>query len=265
MKRTLRLDIVEACLVAGFVAMPAFLAGGHHVGRQLQPFLSRGVDELQPLVQRFGRDKHSQHGEEWIIRDYFNDARGGVFVDVGANHYQRNSNSYYLETKLGWRGIAVEPQTKFASDYAKYRPNTVFVPLFVSDASDHEVTMYVPSKDLIASVDRSFVEHEGGKDAKEVHVQTATLDDILARHAIDRIDFLSVDVELHEPQVLRGLSIDRFKPRLVCIESHAPVRQQILDYFAAHDYALLGKYLRADAENLWFAPHTPSEIAQRAN
>jgi FkbM family methyltransferase len=253
-KRIPRIDVVEACLLAGFVGVFAFLGGRYYTGRELQPLLSRGAAELLPLAERFGRDKNSRYGEEWIIRDYFNDQRDGVFVDVGANHHQRESNSYYLETKLGWRGIAVEPQTKFAADYARHRPKTIFVPLFVSDKSDHVVTMYVPGNDLIASTDKSFVEHEGGKDAKEVRVKTATLDDILTRHGIDQIDFLSVDVELHEPEVLRGFSIDRFRPRLACVESHAPVRQQILDHFAAHDYAVLGKYLRADPENLWFAP-----------
>lgn len=63
-----------------------------------------------------------------------------------------------------------------------------------------------------------------------------------------------MDIELHEPQALNGFSIDRFRPRLVAIESHAAVRQQILDYFAKHGYVVIGKYLRADTENLWFAP-----------
>jgi hypothetical protein len=43
-------------------------------------------------------------------------------------------------------------------------------------------------------------------------------------------------------------------PRLVCIEAHPQVRQPILDYFAAHDYVIVGKGLRMDTENLWFAP-----------
>jgi FkbM family methyltransferase len=185
MKRIPRLDVIEACLLAGFIGLLGFLAGRQYTGWELQPLLSRGAAELLPFAERFGRDKNSRYGEEWIIRDYFNDAREGVFVDVGANHFQRESNSYYLETKLGWRGIAVEPQTKFAADYTQHRPKTIFVPLFVSDKSDHVVTMYVPGNDLIASADKSFVEHEGGKDTKEVQVKTATLDDILSRHAIE--------------------------------------------------------------------------------
>jgi hypothetical protein len=71
---------------------------------------------------------------------------------------------------------------------------------------------------------------------------------------ITRIEFLSMDIELHEPAALRGFAIARPSPRLVCIEAHPQVRQPILDYFAAHDYVIVGKGLRMDTENLWFAP-----------
>jgi hypothetical protein len=62
---------------------------------------------------------------------------------------------------------------------------------------------------------------------------------------------------------LRGFDIKRFKPSLVCIEGLSPVRQQILDYFARNGYALVGKYMWVDLENLYFAP-LPEATAQAA-
>ena len=222
----------------------------------MQPFLSRGNTELQRYSERFGPQRNSRYGEEWLIRDYFNDERNGVFVDVGANHYRRESNTYYLESVLGWSGIAIEPQVKFAGDYAKHRPRTKFIPLFVSDASNRTATLYVPDNDLVASATREFAEEVS--EARAISVNTTTLDDILDRSGITRIDFMSIDIELHEPQALRGFSIERFKPRLICVEGHLPVRQQLLDYFTSHGYSVVGRYLRADSENLWFAPQTGS-------
>src|SRR5687768_18188365 len=52
---------------------------------------------------RYGPDHYTEREEEWMIRDYFQDKRGGVFVDVGANHYRSMSKTYYLESRLGWR------------------------------------------------------------------------------------------------------------------------------------------------------------------
>ena len=63
-----------------------------------------------------------------------------------------------------------------------------------------------------------------------------------------------MDIELHEPQALAGFDLKRFRPQLVCIEAHPEVRQAILDYFTVGGYVVVGKYLRADPQNLWFTP-----------
>jgi hypothetical protein len=63
-----------------------------------------------------------------------------------------------------------------------------------------------------------------------------------------------MDIELSEPKALAGFDIDRFKPALVCIEAHPDVRQRILNDFHAHDYVVVGKYLRMDVTNLYFEP-----------
>jgi FkbM family methyltransferase len=247
-----KLNLIELALVGGLVAILAYEGGRSRVQWQLRPFLSKGSIELQALDDRFGPERHSEHGEEWILRDFFGEQRDGVFVDVGASHYQSLSNTYFLETRLGWSGLAIEPQTKFADGYTSNRPRTKFISAFVSEVSNQEATLYLPTEDSIASANLAFVRSLGGEGIQSLKVNTSSLDDILERSGITHIDFLSVDVELHEPMVLKGFSIERFQPKLVCIEAHAAVRQQILDYFAAHGYVVAGQYLRADTANIWF-------------
>jgi FkbM family methyltransferase len=249
-----KLNLIGLAMLVVMSTVLGYVVGIYRTEYRLRPYLWRGNSELEALATRYGATRNSRYGEEWIVRDFFDDRRGGVFVDVGANHYQRDSNTYYLESQLGWSGLAIEPQSKFAADYRARRPLTTFVPLFVSDVSDRTTTLYVPSNDAIASFDKDFAEAESHSAAHPLSTQTMTLDDILDQHGIREVDFLSLDVELHEPQALKGFSIERFRPSLVGVESHAPVRQQILDYFARHDYVVIGKYLRADSENLWFAP-----------
>jgi FkbM family methyltransferase len=187
-----------------------------------------GFDAARGLLLDFPPDAFPS--EEWIIRDFFGDKRDGVFVDVGANDYRRFSNTYYLEIERGWSGLAIEPQVKFAAAYARYRPKTKFLPLFVSDRSNREAVLYVPANDLIASQSREFAESAGGFVAA-VRARTTTLDDVLERSSLVQVDFLTMDIELAEPTALAALSIQRFKPALVCIEGHFPVRQQVIDYF----------------------------------
>ena len=255
-----KLNLIELTMLGALVAALGFMAGIYYTASWLQPFVSSGAIELQQLAPTTGPPRNSRGGEEWIVRDYFGSQREGVFLDVGANHYQRDSNTYYLETQLGWSGLAIEPQIKFAADYALHRPLTKFIPLFVSDVSNREAVLYVPLNDVEASSDRNFAEGKSESSVTPMTTNTATLDDILNHHGVRTIDFLSMDIELHEPQALNGFSIERFRPRLICIEAHVGVRQQILDYFTNHGYVVVGKYLRADSENLWFAPLKPRGI-----
>jgi FkbM family methyltransferase len=210
--------------------------------------------ESDALKAKYGPHRNSYSEEEWCIRDFFNDRRDGFFVDVGANDYKVTSNTYYLDTVLNWKGIAIEPQKQFEADYVKYRPRTKFVSFFVSDASNQLAKMYLVNKSsLIASGSRDFTEKVGEK-AKEVEVPTITLNDLLDSEGVKKIDFMSIDIELWEPKALAGFDVERFRPELICIEAHPQVRQQIIDYFARHHYVVVGKYLRADVNNLYFTP-----------
>jgi len=211
-----RFDAVELAFVSLLAALMALTAVRARHSRV--SFVAYSASqEAARLEQLYGPSKYSRHEEEWIIRDYFGDRRGGVFVDVGANHYQHESNTYYLERTLGWSGIAVDPQVDFAEGYRAHRPRTRFFAFFVSDFSDERVTLYLADgNSLVASSDKAFTERGGSRllepslATRAVTVATIRLTDLLDRAGVSHIDLLSVDVELAEPRVLAGFDIDRF-------------------------------------------------------
>jgi FkbM family methyltransferase len=247
-----RFNLVQLVLGCAIVAVGA--AALAWSGAKVAPRPIEVHPESQALKDKYGPHRNSYSEEEWCIRDFFNDKRGGYFVDVGANDYKVTSNTYYLDTVLNWTGLAVEPQREFEAAYAKYRPRTKFLSFFVSDQSNQLAKMYVLKKNsLLTSGNKEFTEQLGEK-AKEVEVPTITLTDLLDAEGVKKVDFLSMDIELWEPKALAGFDVERFRPELVCIEAHPQVRQQILDYFARHRYIVVGKYLRADVNNLYFTP-----------
>ncbi len=246
------IEVAAICVVVAAVTFSVTKAVNRRT-LQLNRFFSQSALAELSVLDRYGPERSSQNFEEWAIRDFFSDRRGGVFLDVGANHYQRHSNTYYLEVRLGWSGVAIEPQQEFAQDYAAYRPRTRFIAMFASDTSDEKVQLFVPENSLVASSNRAFADSFGSR-SQSREVPTTTLNVALDRTAIGHVDFMSMDIELAEPKALAGFDIERFKPALVCIEGHAEVRQQILDYFARHRYVLVGKYLRIDPHNLYFTP-----------
>ncbi len=221
--------------------------------RETEFFGSDGLKETEPILEKYGsQGRSSRNTEEWLIRDYFQDRRNGIFLDVGANDYRNESNTYYLETQLGWSGVAIDALPEFATGYREHRPRTQFFALFASDVADSTARLFVPETNkLVASVSREFTEDQGARGVAQI-VPTTTLDAVLGTAGISRLDFMSMDIELSEPKALAGFDIDRFRPALVCIEGHREVRQQILDYFARHGYTLVGRYLRMDPTNLYF-------------
>jgi FkbM family methyltransferase len=255
MRQSLPVIVVTVAALLAFVGLSgsAYHAGRAAAARELQPYVTREVDTVRGLANRYGQTVTGAEPEEWIVRDFFQDRRAGVFVDVGANDARDGNTTYYLETRLEWSGLAIEPQTRYAARYAAERPRTTFIPLFVSDHAEKSVSLFVPrGQEGWASANRA---HADGHGAIEVlATESATLDEILQAHHVERIDFLSIDVEEHEPQVLGAFSVDRYRPQLVCIEAWPSVRQAILNYFTAHRYALVGSYLRMDTGNLWFEP-----------
>ena len=205
------------------------------------------------LVARHGPKLYSQFDEELVIRDYFQDKREGFFVDVGASDYRLDSTTYYLEERLGWRGIAVDAIPAYADGYRKNRPGTKFFSFFVSDTSDRLADFYLIEQNKRMSSSSEEWARTGGAYEK-IKVPTITLDKLLEREGVVRIDLLSMDVENAEPAALAGFDIDKYRPALVCIELHGQVKARIEAYFAQHGYGRLNKYARVDRVNGYFVP-----------
>jgi FkbM family methyltransferase len=213
----------------------------------------RNTSEAGWLERKYGPVRHSMYFEEWILQDFFRGKRNGVFVDVGSADYQDGSNTWFLENQWGWSGVAIDAQEQYRTGFEKHRPRTRFFALFVADRSNETVQLFLSAKPGTSSSQEAFSARLS-QVVGSVDIATITLNDLLDAQGIKSIDFLSMDIELAEPKALAGLDIQRFKPQLAVVEAHPEVRQQILDYFAANQYVVAGKYLRVDDDNIWFMP-----------
>lgn len=200
---------------------------------------------------------YSQFDEELVIRDFFNDERNGFFVDVGCAYPIRMSTTYYLEKHLGWTGIAIDALDSYRQAWTEQRPNSTFLSYAVTDKSGETITFHVAAEPGLSSISEERAEEWGGPESVPIEVPTITLNNVLEDHGVKRIDFLSIDIEGAEVAALAGFDIERFKPRLVCIEAHTadganetPIR----DYFEEHGHELLARYLPHDTINWYFAP-----------
>jgi FkbM family methyltransferase len=160
----------------------------------------------------------SQDEEEKLVRKFFGGAETGFFVEVGANHPTKNSQTWHLE-QAGWTGVLVEPQPDLAAWLITARTAKVFACACSSpDKAAKSLPLHVSGP--MSSLDRTKMA-PGAKTQYVLMVPVRTLDDILQEaEAPTPIDFLSIDVEGHELEVLSGFDFARWQPRLILLEDH---------------------------------------------
>jgi len=208
---------------------------------------------------------YSCFDEELIIRDFFQDRQGGFFVDVGCAWPIKASNTYYLEKHLGWTGIGIDALDDYASEWKKKRPNSKFFNFLVTRNSEGNGTFY-KSKELgISSTDRKKA---SGKyfqtqlETKEIQVPKISLNDLLDREGIKKIDLISLDIEGHELEALKGLNLDRFSPDLIVTETFG-IKEAVTKYLNQQGYQQIQRYVPFDKVNLYFSrkqnPAIPSD------
>ena len=179
----------------------------------------------------------AEHDVDHVVRDaFFAKTTNGVLVEVGAARpkYLSISASYRA---LGWKIIAIEPNPEFCAahralgyevlEYAASDTETDDAHFFVVDSNGANYMGGEVSFESFSSlgIKGQFADlHEtvkAGTNVKTICVKVRKLDTILAVHApnLRVIDILCVDVECWELNVMRGLSLERYRPKIVILES----------------------------------------------
>jgi len=165
---------------------------------------------------------YSQEGEDMILRRIFEGKRRGFYVDVGAHHPRRFSNTYYFY-KEGWRGINIEPNPEALKAFNLDRPKDINLQLGVSDVASI-LEYYYFDEPALNTFDSSVVEERlantSYKVVKKEGVSVERLDSPLNKYLPDgqAIDFLSIDVEGLDLAVLQSNDWHLFRPKCVLAE-----------------------------------------------
>jgi FkbM family methyltransferase len=198
---------------------------------------------LRRDVQAFGdalrstRRSYSEHQEDaWVLEELRKlDLRGGVYVEVGANHPTRISNTYLLY-RHGLRGVVIEPDAALLRLHRRVRPGDIAVGVGCGRAASLG-RFHVLSRHVLSSFSEEHLAAYAGTRLRRVdYVPILPLDTVMAAIAHEWIYFLSIDTEGFDDEVLAGAPQTLERTLFLCVEAYneemeGKVRAQLPQHF----------------------------------
>jgi FkbM family methyltransferase len=187
--------------------------------------------------------------EKFFVWEFFDFATDGFFVEVGAFHSQELSQTWMLE-KLGWSGMLVEPIPENADELRLNRPRSVVHQVaLTSYEKAGTLKLHIAGE---AGSQSGLIKNQQDAERKyqrNITVTATTFDSILGAEPRERIDFVSIDTEGNELDVLRGFDFSKHRPRLILVED-VVLDLKLHNFLASKGYRLL----RRTQWNNWYVP-----------
>ena len=193
------------------------------------------------------RKSYAQLFQDVFVLSKTNFKKNGFFVEFGATDGIHHSNTYLLESEFSWTGILAEPGKTWHENLYSNRTSKISEKL-VWSSSGKQVKFLETSDPALSTCDgfesRDF-QHKARSIVREYKVETISLNDLLVLHsAPNHIDFLSVDTEGSEFEVLNNLNFSKYSFQVIAVEhNYTPNRDKILRLLTANGYTRVNENL----------------------
>lgn len=191
----------------------------------------------------------SQFYQDYIVANFvFPGKKDGIFLDIGGNHPIVINNTCYFE-KIGWTGLAFEPQKQFKTLWEKHR-NIPMLPIALGDC-EQIITFNELRSDVLSGINV-----EGQEIYRTYEVQQRRLGNVLKERGICEIDYMSLDVEGFEMPVLNGIDWDNTVIKCISVECNEEDDNELQNFLFEKGYVLMfktgvdGIYVLKDYANL---------------
>ena len=187
--------------------------------------------------------------DRYMNEHFFHNKKQGTFVDIGAHNGVTISNSLFYEKKLGWQGICVEPMPKIFKELRGNR-SCICIQGCITDARGQKDFLHVASPRVntemlsgllekydpkhLARVDREIAQHGGYKEI--IKVECYTFNEIMRTHNITHIDYLSIDTEGGELDILKTIDFDTIAIHIIDVENNFPENTGIKKFLTSKGF-----------------------------
>lgn len=171
-----------------------------------------------------------------ILDDIFKSKRGGFYIELGANNGLIQSNTAFFEFNRGWTGVLIEPSSNAYAECVINRPNSQCFNLACVSNDYKDKTI---KGDFNGSM-MSSVDGKRNNTNSLVDCKVSTLEKILDSVNATSIDFLSLDTEGYEYDILCGLNLNKYRPKYMLIEIYLCDYVKLLSFLEENNYSLVG-------------------------
>lgn len=185
----------------------------------------------------------------------FGNLTDGTFIEIGAFDGISWSNTYGL-AQLGWDGVYVEPVLKYFNKCRQNHANhpRVHVLNALVSSARRRMQIHIREGD-IATVDERFIKEMHLENSAIEELEAVTLDDVLQQMEISAgFELLVIDVEGHEPDVLKGFDVELYVPQMIIIETHEKSTYSLLN----HNVGFIDGYMHEHGYVKIYADHINS-------
>jgi FkbM family methyltransferase len=167
---------------------------------------------------------YAQNLEDYHLSLAFADKQTGTYIDIGGGHPIAGSVSFWFYER-GWAGIVVEPQEPLALLHRRLRPRDTLVSYLVGRQSGDANLFVVDKLHALSTTVEAYADNAKslGVGIQPVKVPMMTLAELCASHGIETVDFLKIDVEGAEAEVIAGGDWRRHRPKVVVVEAIKPI------------------------------------------
>lgn len=188
----------------------------------LRAFLRKAMNAIwvRPIKRLFLKS-YSENYEDIIIDDLLGNKRNGFYVDIGANDPLRGNNTMRFY-KRGWSGINIEPNKAHCRKFVAKRPRDITLNIGISQKAGKGIffSFFPDTRSTFSETCAKRLVNRGFKLVSSSEIELRPLADILEEYGNNRtIDFMSVDTEGYDKQVLLRNNWDKFRPLIICVES----------------------------------------------
>tara|TARA_Y100000816_G_C26030928_1_gene539688 strand:+ start:300 stop:1040 length:741 start_codon:yes stop_codon:yes gene_type:complete len=194
----------------------------------------------------------SQFDEDKFLKNFFKNKPIGKYLDLGCFHPVRDNNTYQLYRK-GWRGINVDMNSLSIDLFNYFRPKDINLNIGIAKKKGKKTLYFSGDFSPLNTIDENHLDFLNKnfnlkeKKIKLRKIQTQNINNVLKKYKLNKIDFLTIDLEGYEYEILNILNFNKYKINLICIEilSHnlksKKNRDKILQILKKNNFKLVYK------------------------